>query len=322
MAEPTRPHDKLFKGLLDQPGTAGALLRERLPPEISCLLTDDPPELLDGEFVDEALQGSQSDRLFRAWLKAGGEVLLYVLFDHKSAPDPGVVLQLLGYMVRIWQRYAGGKTEALRSLPPIVPLVVYHGAAEWKVSLSLRDTIKAPEVIKQYQPDLRYVLVDLGPIANEQLSAYPPLRAGLLALKYSHRDGDTEALLVDVFADARDVPSLFRMLVVYATTVYPGVNPALLRRAIHKVKPEWEDEMLSIAAREWIAEGVILGEARGEAKGKSDTLLRQLRRRFHTLPSQTEERVHAAGIDQLDEWMDRLMDAKELIDVFGIDPTH
>ncbi len=56
MTEPSQPHDKLFKGLLDQPGAAGALIRERLPPEISCLLTDDPPELVDGEFIDEALQ--------------------------------------------------------------------------------------------------------------------------------------------------------------------------------------------------------------------------------------------------------------------------
>jgi predicted transposase YdaD len=322
MAEPTQPHDKLFKGLLDQPGTAGALLRERLPPEIACLLTDDPPELLDGEFVDEALQGSQSDRLFRAWLKAGGEVLLYVLIDHKSSPEPGIILQLLGYMVRIWTRHAGGKAEALRSLPPILPLVVYHGASEWKISLSLRDTIKAPEAIKQTQPDLRYVLVDLGPIPNGQLSAYPPLRAGLLALKYYHDDGDTEAVLVQVFTDARDIPSLFKMLVVYATTVYSAVNPALLRRVLHKVKPEWEDEMLSIAAKEWKAEGRAEGKAEGETAGKANMLLRLVRRRDKTLPAGLEDRIRAAGSDQLDEWSERFADGKSLAEIFGPDQPH
>ena len=322
MTEPTQPHDKLFKGLLDQPGTAGALLRERLPSDIACFLTDDPPELLDGEFIDEALQGSQSDRLFRALLKGGGEVLLYVLIDHKSTPEPGIILQLLGYLLRIWSRYAGGKAEALRSLPPILPMVVYHGASEWKVSLSLRDTIKAPEAIKQYQPDVRYVLVDLGPIPNEQLSAYPPLRAGLLALKYSHQDGDTEAVLVQAFTDARDIPSLFKMLVVYATTVYASVNPVLLRRAIHKVRPEWEDEMLSIAAKEWKAEGKAEGRAEGEAKAKADTLIRQLCRRHNALPPDIESRIRAADIDQLDEWLDRFVDARTLEDVFGADQRH
>ena len=309
MTEPAQPHDKLFKGLLDQPGTAGALLRERLPPEIASLLTDDPPELLGGEFIDEALRGSQSDRLFRAALKGGGDALLYVLIDHKSTTEPGIIQQLLGYMIRIWLRYAGGKAEALRSLPPILPLVVYHGASEWKVSLSLRDTINAPEAIKRYQPDVRYVLVDLGPIPNEHLSAYPPLRAGLLALKYSHQDGDAEAVLVQAFTDARDAPSLFKMLVVYATTVYSSVNPVLLRRAIHKVRPEWGDEMLSIAAKEWKAEG--------RAEGKAEMLFRQLRRRFHTVPSELETRVRKANDAQLDEWSDRFVDAKSLTDVFA-----
>ena len=318
VTEPTQPHDKLFKGLLDQPGTAGALLRERLPAEISNLLTDDPPELLDGEFIDEALQGSQSDRLFRASLKGGGDVLLYVLIDHKSYPEPGIILQLLGYMLRIWLRYSGGKAEALRSLPPILPMVVYHGASEWKVSLSLRDTINTPEAIKHYQPDVRYTLVDLGPIPNDRLSAFPPLRAGLLALKYSHQEGDAEAVLVQAFTDARDTPSLFKMLVVYATTVYASVNPILLRRAIHKVRPEWEDEMLSIAAKEWMAEGA----AKGKADGKADTLQRQLLRRFKIVSPDIEHRIRTADADQLDEWLDRFVDAKSLDDVFGTEPRH
>ena len=322
MPEPTQPHDKLFKGLLDQPGTAGALLRERLPPDIACLLNDDPPELIDGEFIDEALQGSQSDRLFKAMLKDGGEVFLYVLIDHKSTPEPGIILQLLGYMLRIWLRHAGGKAETLRSLPAILPMVVYHGASEWKVSLSLRDTIKAPEAMKATQPDLRYVLVDLGPIPNEQLSAYPPLRAGLLALKYSHQDGNTEAVLVQAFTDARDLPSLFSMLVVYATTVYPDVNPPLLRTVIRKVKPEWEDQMLSIAAKEWMAEGRNEGRNEGRTEGKAETLHRQLRRKFKTLPSNVEALIQADNGDQLDEWLDRILDAKSLTDIFGSDLPH
>ena len=318
MTKPTQPHDKLFKGLLDQPGTAGALLRERLPPEIASLLTDDPPELLDGEFIDEALLGSQSDRLYRARFKSGGDLLFFVLVDHKSVPEAGVILQLLGYMCRIWVRHAGNKADALRSLPPIVPVVVYHGVREWNIPLSLSDTIAAPDGLRCYQPDFKYVLVDLGPIPNEQLSAYPPLRAGLLALKYSHRDGDTETLLVKVLTDARDLPALFRMLVVYATTVYSDVNPALLRRAIHKVKPEWEEEMLSIAAKEWKAEG----RAEGKAEGKAEMFLRQLRRRFDKLPAGIEGSVLAANSNQLEEWNDRLVDGKSLSEIFGPDHTH
>ncbi len=315
MPDPPHPHDRLFRALLGQPGTARALIRERLPAEVVALLTDDPPELEDGTFVDEALQGSQSDRLFRAKLKTGGDLLLYVLFDHKSTSEPGVILQLLGYMCRIWVRRAEGKAERFRNLPAILPVVVYHGAAPWNVSLSLRDTITGPAEIKAQQPDFQYTLLDLGPIPDLELSAYPPLRAGLLALKYSHREGDTETVLVQAFTDAKDFPPLFRMLVVYATTVYRAVTGATLRKVIRQVRPEWEEEMLSIAAREWMAEG----RAEGEKKGRADILLRQFRRKFGEVPDAAAERVRAAGIDELDEWSERFVDAVSLDDVFAAD---
>lgn len=107
MPDPTQPHDKLFKALTDDPRVAGTLLRERLPAAIAAQLSDDPPEPVEGSFIDEELRGSQSDRLFKVRTRAGGEAFLYALVEHKSAPDPGLPLQLLGYMLRIWQRHSG-----------------------------------------------------------------------------------------------------------------------------------------------------------------------------------------------------------------------
>jgi hypothetical protein len=41
---------------------------------------------------------------------------------------------------------------------------------------------------------------------------------------------------------------------------------------------------MSIAAEEWKAEGIQIGQAIGKAEGKADMLLRQLRRRFDPHP--------------------------------------
>ncbi|MBF0562049.1 MAG: DUF4351 domain-containing protein [Alphaproteobacteria bacterium] len=70
--------------------------------------------------------------------------------------------------------------------------------------------------------------------------------------------------------------------------------------------PEWQQQ--------WKAEG--------EAKGKSDIVLRQLRRRFGALPTEVEERVRTASSDQLDDWSERFVDASTLADVFGTDTKH
>ena len=57
-------------------------------------------------------------------------------------------------------------------------------------------------------------------------------------------------------------------------------------------------------------------EAKGEAKGKAEMLLRQLLRRFKDIPSDVEAKVRAAHSDQLDDWIESFVDARELEDVF------
>ncbi|MBF0185422.1 MAG: Rpn family recombination-promoting nuclease/putative transposase [Magnetococcales bacterium] len=56
MSEIFQPHDRLFKALLSCPETAGAFLREYLPPEISRLLAAQPPQLVEGSFVGRSRQ--------------------------------------------------------------------------------------------------------------------------------------------------------------------------------------------------------------------------------------------------------------------------
>ncbi len=74
---------------------------------------------------------------------------------------------------------------------------------------------------------------------------------------------------------------------------------------------------MSIAAEEWKAEGIQIGQAMGKAEGKADMLLRQLRRRFDSLPEAVAAKVRNASEDQLNEWADNILDARNLDMVFG-----
>ncbi len=75
-------------------------------------------------------------------------------------------------------------------------------------------------------------------------------------------------------------------------------------------------EQKARAAEQKAQEAEQKGEARGRAEGKAETLLRQLRRRFHAVPPEMVDRVLNAGSAQLDDWLDRILDAKTLPDVF------
>ena len=127
------PHDDLFRALLSDRERAGAFLRDHLPNEIAGHLQSDPPEIVEGSFIDEALRSTQSDVLLEVKTKSDDPAFVYVLAEHKSTPDIALPLQLAGYMVEIWKRYAGGRAGKLRALPPIIPIVCYHGAANWTV---------------------------------------------------------------------------------------------------------------------------------------------------------------------------------------------
>ncbi|WP_029010217.1 Rpn family recombination-promoting nuclease/putative transposase [Azospirillum halopraeferens] len=326
MSEPSQPHDKLFKALTDDPRVAGALIRERLPGGIAALLSDDPPEPVEGSFIDEDLRGSRSDRLFRVRTRGGGEAFLYALVEHKSVPDPGLPLQLLGYMLRIWQRHAGRDPARLRALPAIIPLVVYHGARAWTVPTAFRELIAADESVRRHHLDFAYALTDLGRIDDARLSDLATLRAGLLALKYALRETDPWPVLVSILEALPENDPLVRPLLVYILSVYEGVDRPMLIRAIHQAKPEGEGSMVSLAAREWIAEGEAKGMAKGKAEGlhegQARTLLRLLNRRFGPVSDTVRARVNAADLDALDRWFDRALDAPTLEAVFDEAGSH
>jgi predicted transposase/invertase (TIGR01784 family) len=101
----------------------------------------DTLQLEDGSFVDPELREKFSDLLRSVRLAGkrptenGDQALVYFLFEHKSQSDPLTVLQLLSYIVRIWEKR---QREGL-PLCPIVPLVVYHGETGWTAARSVAE---------------------------------------------------------------------------------------------------------------------------------------------------------------------------------------
>jgi predicted transposase/invertase (TIGR01784 family) len=102
MTLPHHPHDAFFKHLFTRPEAAEDFVRHYLPAEVTALLEPGSLTICKDSFVDEALVEHYSGLLYRVNLKTGDETYLYVLFEHKSAPEPRVALDLLRYLVRIW----------------------------------------------------------------------------------------------------------------------------------------------------------------------------------------------------------------------------
>jgi hypothetical protein len=118
--------------------------------------------------------------------------LLYLLFEHQSAEDPRIALRLLGYMVRIWERFAVHKPATVK-LPPVFPLVLAQGGRPWKTSTHLADLIHIPAEMegawRPWQPTLRYHVMDLHALPYDALTGSAETMLTLRLLKAA-REGD------------------------------------------------------------------------------------------------------------------------------------
>ncbi len=80
-----------------------------------------------------------------------------------------------------------------------------------------------------------------------------------------------------------------------------------------------EEEIVTLADR-LREEGRIKGEQRAELRGEQRQrriLLKQLTLRFGVLPEAVEDRVNAAGMDQLEIWSERVLTAATLTEMLG-----
>ena len=315
MADLPNPHDALIRTLLEDAERARDFIKDHLPNNIAGLLADDPPQILDGSFVDEALAGSQSDILMQVRLKAGGEAFCYVLVEAKSTPDPGLPLQLATYMARIWKRYAGDSHRKLRNLPPIIPMVAYTGKKAWNVPAGLAEMIASPDPELAFLPGERYIVRSLRAMPVDALSRNPALRAGFIALRQEALD-----YLSAITQTLPEGSVLWRQILEYVVRTYDDVDIDDLKAALlREGHTELEVVMGTIAEtllEQGSERGFAKGKAEGLAAGKAELLTQLLTRRFGPLPEPVTNRITWGSLADLESWFDAAIDAPDIDSVF------
>lgn len=111
---------------------------------------------------------------------------------------------------------------------------------------------------------------------------------------------------------------LFARLV-RSIVIVTDVGMDLLTRVGRNACPQgWEIAMGTIA-EEWQRRYLAEGWKEGRIEGRVDAILRLLARRFGELPPNVRRRLFRASIQDLDAWIDALLDAEGADEVFGED---
>lgn len=318
------PHDALFKAAFSDPGLAREVLAAVLGPPLAEQLDLSSLTLVSGDFVDEALQGRHADLVFSATL-AGHPALVYVLYEHQSTDDRWMGLRVLTYKTRLRESLRKSRPD-LALLPPIVSVVLFHGARPWRSPRHFEALIDPPpgpagEALLPHVPRFCFVLHDLG-VAHDALPQLPA-RARLVLQALQHT-----RLMADVAQRFRELAPTLRQLkgVPGAITVvrqvfrHIGQVRGLTDRKIidviaTEVGREEAKEMQTLAEM-WIHEGEVKGHRKGHREGERSALLRQLRRRFGSLPAAVLAQIEQADEDALERWLDAILDARSLDELF------
>ncbi len=308
--------------MVSNPQRVRTLLVENLPESLGLLLDPgEPPERVEGSFVDGEGRSTRSDALFRVRLRTGKSALVYALLEHKSHRDPATPVQILGYMVSIWKaelEQAGARSG--RRLPAIVPLVFYHGADTWNVPLSVFEMIDMPPGLEKTLGGFGYFLYNFGSTDSARLSDDPEANAALFALAVAKQKRHTSEQL-DAITGGADLRGEFGRHIFLYLMEKSSIDEPELEASLKRTNPEEWETMMGTLAEKWLAQGEARGrfegEARGKAKGRMELLQEQLERRFGELPSDIRHRIRNAKDSEIRSWAVAVLDAATLDDVFA-----
>ena len=318
MSDLATPHDTFFKVTFGDKDVAQDFLKHYLPAQIANAVDLNYLTKENNSFVDERFKESFTDMLYKTKIN-GEDGYIYFLFEHKSYQDPLVILQLLRYIVRIWEEKYDRKANRLPRLPIIIPMVIYHGESKWNVQTKLINLIKGidglPEETKKYIPVYEYELYDLSPFGQVVIVGLALTKVVLEVMQLvmitdtKKFDEAMKKVLEDIAQLPEDKFERFvEACITYILSVRDDVDIGTIEKESREILSERSDVIMSVAER-LRNEGRLEGKAEGRLEGKIEFVLKNLSKKFgEDLTDEMKEKIQKADEKTIDYIGENLLD--------------
>ncbi|HEX4948752.1 MAG TPA: Rpn family recombination-promoting nuclease/putative transposase [Blastocatellia bacterium] len=317
--EITNPHDKFFKEAFGRADIAAEFMAHYLPSEVVAALDLTAPELVKDSFIDKSLQEHFSDLLYKVKLRdTKTAAYIFLLFEHKSVPDAWAALQILRYLLEVWEQL---QREGVKKLPPIFPLVFYHGNSKWRVPVRFNALVdfSAREYLKPYVPEYQYFLCDLSQLDDSQLSGDSVLQTVMLMMKNIRRRHLRTQLRSVITKLAQQPSDFFQACVTYIANAAEYVRRNDLQTVLRDVLTgKRGEEFMPTIAQEFRQEGRQEGRQEEAAKN----VLRLLQRRLGNPPATQQDFIRTLPLEQLETLFDASFDFTSITDLNNWLATH
>ena len=179
----TQHHDTGYKLLFSHAELVQQLLEGFAPPELVKLLDFTTLKLANGSYVTPAMKQREDDVV---WSVSMGDttLYLYILLEFQSTVDAAMPVRMMQYVAALYESLIKEKSiNPSEGLPPVFPIVLYNGDQRWQVSTNIGELINCPTVLKPYQPNMAYYLLDEGAYSESELNSVHNAVAAVFSLE-------------------------------------------------------------------------------------------------------------------------------------------
>lgn len=318
------PHefpDRAHRHLLMHPQNLRELV-EQAAPAAAAALAFERAHLLQRALPLPDWRKRENDLFFEVPCKVSqpdgvSEVLVGVLLEHQTKPDPALPLRTLVYATgywdvqwQAWVEIKGKKKPPLR-LTPVLPIVFHAGPRRWKTHRTLADLFEPPEPFRSFVPvwqPLFWHLFEQPP--DVLLQAGPWLQAMAVVRLDEAKGNRFQAVWGEVLHRLEPLAAQDKMrwhdlicfLIAWSqyrrqpqewpaldTVTEASIMDSALREEVKTMSQTLRSPFLEWAEKHY----GTLGESRGELRARRDDLRTLLEDRFGTLPHTLVLRMEA-----------------------------
>ena len=216
------------------------------------------------------------------------------------------------------------------------PIVLYNGEYRWKVATNIHDLFHpVPNVLKPYQPQLSYFLIDEGTYSDDSLAERRSAVSAVFSLENARTLADAQQALRRMFTAIKGLPEKNRL----DKALSYWVKRHLLRRMPNVIIPEtdyllenvdmlatnierWYEQAHRSGVAEGISQGISQGIGQGISQGKGQLLTYLLSMKFPNVNLDAyRTNIDNAAEDAILRYSARVLTANTIEEVF-YDASH
>lgn len=170
--------DNRAKVIFDDPTLCAEFLRGYVDVDLLKNVQPEDIEDVSERFIPMWQEERDSDSVKKIHLK-DTSLYLITIIEHQSKVHYDMSFRMLRYIVMVLTDYENEQERLHKGItktkdfkyPPVIPIIYYEGTDPWTATRSFKERVHLSDVLGDYIPDFKYLVVPIQEYSNEDILA-------------------------------------------------------------------------------------------------------------------------------------------------------